>query len=161
MTTVEQAAPPRVARELLDSAGFLLARLGYSIKARAIDDLAAAGFNTYDYGVLAILSEGARETQATIADALGLDRSQLVGILDGLEERSLIDRQRDPNDRRRHTVSLTENGRKQLAKVRSIVKKVEDEFLAPLDAGDRKTLHLLLLQLAGHHDPRCADPRCA
>jgi hypothetical protein len=41
-----------------------------------------------------------------------------------------------------------------------IVRRLEDEFLAPLDAGERDALHALLVRLAAHHDPRCTprDP---
>jgi DNA-binding MarR family transcriptional regulator len=147
--------PVRVAKELLANTAFLLARLGYTFKAKAIAEVEQAGFSLYDYSVLALLGEQARETQATIADALGLDRSQLVGILDSLEERGLIERQRDPNDRRRHMVSLTSDGRRVLLRLRSIVNRLEDELLAPLDTETRKTLHSVLLQLACYHDPRC------
>ena len=63
----------RVAKELVASSGFLLARLGMGFKAKAIERLDQDGFEIYDYGVLAILAEGVRATQSTIADALTLD----------------------------------------------------------------------------------------
>ncbi len=146
----------RVAKELVASSGFLLARLGLAFKALALERIEDAGFDPYDHSVLAIVDEGARETQATIADALALDPSRLVALLDSLEERELIARQRDPQDRRRHMVSITAAGKRQLSRLRAIAKQLEDEFFAPLDAKSRAALHEQLLQLAECHDPRCA-----
>ncbi|MEA2496914.1 MAG: hypothetical protein QOJ29_4825 [Thermoleophilaceae bacterium] len=151
-----ESARPRVAQELLDSTVFLLARMGYAIKARVLEALEEAGSNPYDYGVLALLDEGSRETQSTIAEALRVDPSQLVGVLDSLEERGLVARQRDPNDRRRHVVSVTADGRRQLVKLRALAKQVEDEFFAPLGPEERDQLHGFLLRVASHHDPCCA-----
>jgi DNA-binding MarR family transcriptional regulator len=156
MTTSEIPTPARVAKELLKSSGFLLARLGLGFKTKVIAKLDEAGYETYDYGVLAMLAEGSRVTQAHIADALRLDPSRLVALLDSLEDRRLITRQRDPDDRRRHVVSITTKGERELAQLRDIVAEFEDEFLAPLDAEARRTLHELLQQLACAHDPRCA-----
>jgi DNA-binding MarR family transcriptional regulator len=118
------------------------------------------GFEPYDYSVLAMLGEGARETQATIADALGRDPSRLVALLDSLEERGLIVRQRDPLDRRRHVVSITEEGKRQLSRLREMSKQLDDEFFAPLDPESRQAFHRMLRQLAGQNDPRCVfqDP---
>jgi DNA-binding MarR family transcriptional regulator len=145
--------PPR---ELVQSPSFLLKRLGWAVKDRVTDAFEEAGASPYHYAVLAVLEEGDRETQATIADALAYDRSYLVGMLDELEEQSLIERRRDPADRRRHIVRLTPAGKKALARLRAVHEKVDDDFFTPLSAEERKTLHALLLRLAAHHDPRYA-----
>lgn len=145
--------PPR---ELVQSPSFLLKRLGFAVKERVADAFEAAGESAYHYAVLAVLEEGDRETQATIADALAYDRSYLVGLLDELEERKLIERRRDPADRRRHTVRLTPAGKKALARLRDVHERVDHEFFSPLSASERATLHALLHKLAAHHDPRYA-----
>lgn len=150
--------PPCMPRELIASPVFLLGRLGFGLKKQAAEELEAAGFSLYDYSVMALLAEQPSEAQASIADLLKLDRSQLVGLLDGLEERGLIERRRDPNDRRRHTVSLTPAGKAQLGRLRAVVKQVEDHFLAPLDAESRQVLYQLLFRVACHHDTRFARP---
>ena len=113
----------RVAKELVASSGFLLARLGMGFKAKAIERLDQDGFEIYDYSVLAILAEGVRATQSTIADALTLDPSRLVALLDSLETRGLIARQRDPQDRRRHVVSITADGKRALDRIRGVIKR--------------------------------------
>ena len=97
---------------------------------------------------------GAYAASKAIADALQLDRSMLVGILDTLEEKQLIERRWDVTDRRRHLVSLTPAGKRQLARFRTVVQRVEDEFLAPLDADTRASLHATLLTLAENTDAR-------
>ncbi len=154
MNTPTKCMPP----ELVKSMVFLLGRLGMSVKKQAVEELEAAGYSPYDYGVLTLVAEGECRTQGTIADALGLDRGQLVGLLDGLEERGLIERKRDPNDRRRHSVLFTADGKSHLSRLRSIVKRIEDEFFAPLDADERERLHELLVTVARFHDPRFAPP---
>jgi DNA-binding MarR family transcriptional regulator len=146
---------PRVARELAASNGFLLARLGIGFKALAIARAEEQGFELYDYSVLALLAEGDRKTQSTIASALAVDPSRIVALLDSLERRGLVARQRDPNDRRRHVVSITPTGKGRLVQLRALVRTVEDEFFGPLDETKRKTLHGLLVELAARNDPDC------
>jgi DNA-binding MarR family transcriptional regulator len=156
--TVEPQAKLLLPRELVASPVLLLMRLGFEVKGRTAAEFGEEGFTPYQFGVLTMLEEGARETQATIADTLRLDRSQLVGLLDSLEERGLIERKRDLQDRRRQAVSLTAEGRKALVRLRAIVSRIQDEFLAPLEAGERDELYRLLLRLAQYHDPRCSPP---
>ena len=144
----------RPPRELVQSTSFLLKRLGWEVRDRVHERYEAAGASPFHFTVLAVLDEGARETQATIADALGYDRSYLVGLLDELEERELIERKRRRADRRRHLVNLTPAGKKTLAKLRALQASIDDDFFVSLDPDERATLHALLHRLATYHDPR-------
>lgn len=148
---------PRLPEELVASATFLLKRLGFAAKERATAAYEETGLHPYHHGILILLGEGSRETQGSIADALGYDRGQLVGLLDELEEQGLVERQRDPNDRRRHLVRLTPEGKRMLRRLRALSRQIEDEFLAPLSEKERANLHALLLRLAEKHEPRCAN----
>jgi MarR family transcriptional regulator, lower aerobic nicotinate degradation pathway regulator len=158
--TSSQAEPSRsvtaLPEELLASTSFLLKRLGYAAKEQAIEAWRETGLHPYHHAILLVLAEGSRKTQGSIADALGYDRGQLVGLLDELEERGLVERRRDPNDRRRHLVRLTPGGKQTLRRLRALARELEDDFLAPLNEEERATLHGLLLRLAEKHEPSWA-----
>ena len=146
----------RLPEELASSTAFLLKRLGYAAKDQAMKSYEEAGLHPYHHAVLAVLDEGSRETQGAIADALGYDRGQLVGLLDELEERGLVERKRDPADRRRHIVRMTSDGKRALVKLRALARRLENDLLAPLDDDERAHLHALMLRLAQRHLPACA-----
>ena len=157
-TNLETARPPAGARlpeELVASTAFLIKRLGFAAKEHAMAAYEEAGLNPYHHAVLAVLDEGSRETQGAIADALGYDRGQLVCLLDELEERDLVERKRDPNDRRRHVVRITADGKRMLRRLRALARRIDDEFLSSLSEKDREQLHALLLRLAEQHLPNC------
>jgi DNA-binding MarR family transcriptional regulator len=155
--TVTDSIPslPRFPKELVASTAFLLKRLGFQAKERAMAAYAPTGLNPYHHAVLIALDEGRPETQGAIADALGYDRGQLVGLLDELEERGLVERRRDPNDRRRHVVRLTTDGRRALGRLRRLSRTIEDDLLSPLDEREREQLQAIMLKLAEYHLPRC------
>ena len=121
-----------------------------------MDSYEETGLHPYHYAILLLLDEGSAETQGSIADALGYDRGQLVGLLDELEEQGLVERKRDPKDRRRHLVRMTADGTKTLRRLRALARRNEDEFLDPLSDEERAQLHTLLMRLAEKHEPRCA-----
>ena len=146
------AGPPK---ELLSSTTFLLKRLGFAAKEDSHDAFEGTGLSPFHFAVLALLEEDARETQAVIADALGYDRSHLVRLLDELEERNLVVRKRDPDDRRRHVVKMTADGRKALGKMRAIVQKLEDGVPGAARPRRARRASRAPLALAAHHDPRC------
>jgi DNA-binding MarR family transcriptional regulator len=147
---------PRFPEELVASTAFLLKKLGMSAKEQAMEAYGSTGLNPYHHAILVLLDEGSRETQGAIADALGYDRGQLVGLLDELEEQGLVERRRDPSDRRRHLVRLTPDGRRALGRLRTLGSRLENDLLVPLDEHEREQLHTLLLRLAEHHLPHCA-----
>ena len=147
---------PRLPDELVASTPFLLKRLMLVAKDHAMGAYEDIGLHPYHRAVLAVLDEGSRETQGAIADVLGYDRGQLVGLLDELEERGLVERRRDPSDRRRHIVRMTPAGERMLEKLRALAASLEDEFLVPLDEAERAQLHALLLRVAEHHMPSCS-----
>ena len=159
VTTTDPAparAPQGLPEELVASTTFLLKRLGYAAKDRSMAAYEREGVHPYHFAILIALDGNSHETQGAIADALGYDRGQLVGLLDELEEKQLVARRRDPNDRRRHLVRLTPEGKRMLRRLRTLARQIEDDFLAPLSESQRVELHALLLRLAEKHEPRCA-----
>jgi DNA-binding MarR family transcriptional regulator len=150
-TTIRRPGPPK---ELRTSTSFLLKKMGFALKERSLQAYESSGLSPYDHSVLALLDEDPCETQAMIADALGYDRSHLVGVLDDLEARELIERRRDPADRRRHLVRLTPAGKEAVERLRIVARQVDDEFFEALDPDERAQLTALLTRIAVHHDPR-------
>jgi DNA-binding MarR family transcriptional regulator len=142
-------------KELVSSTLFLLKRLGMSAKEQSFAAFEEAGLHPYHHAILAVLDEGSRETQGAIADALGYDKGQLVGLLDELEEGGMVVRQRDPADRRRQIVQMTPEGRKGLERARRLSLSLENQFLSSLDADERRQLHDLLHKVAADRLPNC------
>ena len=108
-----------------------------------------AGVRTQHYHVLASLADDGEAAQATLADRIGFDRSDLVTLLDELEELKLLVRRVDPADRRRKIVAITPAGEKQLDAMDQLIYAAEADLLEPLTASERKTLLALLLRLSG------------
>lgn len=158
LVTKQKTVMQRLPAELVASSVFLLKRLGMRAKELSLEGYEQLDVHPYHYAILAALDEGSSETQGALADSLGYDRGQLVGLLDELEEKGLVERRRDPHDRRRHVVQMTPAGRKALGRLRTLAERLEAAFLAPLDDEERQVLHGLLLRLAEEHVPACRPP---
>jgi DNA-binding MarR family transcriptional regulator len=107
-----------------------------------------AGVRTQHYHVLASLADDGEAAQATLADRIGFDRSDLVTLLDELEDLELLARRVDPADRRRKIVAITPAGEKQLTEMDQLIYAAETDLLEPLTAAERKTLLALLSRLS-------------
>jgi DNA-binding MarR family transcriptional regulator len=110
---------------------------------------------------LTLLSSRGATSQQALSEILDLDPSNVVGLLNGLEERGLITRRRDQADRRRHIVELSPEGRTALEQTQARLAAVEDEIFHALSAEERATLHELLLRAADGHPVECDHgPSC-
>ena len=103
-----------------------------------------AGFRPPCLGVMAVVAKLAPVSQRAISDHLGLDASDVVGVLDILEKAGMVERGRDPDDRRRHAVVLTEAGEEASRRLFELRAEVESRVLAGLEPDERRQLaHLL------------------
>jgi DNA-binding MarR family transcriptional regulator len=109
---------------------------------------------------LRLLSEGGPTSQQACADSLSLDPSNVVGLLNDLEERQLITRRRDPADRRRHIVELSPRGEDELCLAYGRLRLLEDDLFSALSRAERATLYDLLVRAVNGASPQCevADP---
>ncbi len=98
---------------------------------------------------LSLLHDSGPLSQQALGEALSLDPSNVVGLLNELEERGLIVRQRDPADRRRHIVSLSAAGASELAASGDRSADIEDDMLAALSPAERTMLRDFLDRVAG------------
>ena len=133
--------------------------------------LAPSGLRPRQLVVLTILREHGATTQSGLCETLRLDPTNLVGLLNELEDGGLLTRRRDPADRRRHIVELADGGAAALRAAEQALAQVQDEVLAALDDDERAALHALLARaaegqlacdacVAGADElAGCADPR--
>ncbi len=110
------------------------------------------------YQVLAAVVHEEPPTQVALAGRLGIDRTVMTYLLDKLCAEGLIERQQDPADRRARRIVATARGRRVLSELDARVQKAENELLAALPPGDRRTLRALLETAATAAAPD--DDRC-
>jgi DNA-binding MarR family transcriptional regulator len=135
---------------LSDDIGFLLTRAGAIMLNAANKTLAPFDLRVRSYSVLVLACEHSGGLgQRQIADELGLDPSQIVGLVDDLESRKFIARQVDPEDRRNKRITATASGRTLCAEVQLAIETDRTTALADLSAGDLARLRRLLQVVVG------------
>ncbi len=102
------------------------------------------GMRLKHFMVLGFLAERDGIAQQELGDICGVDPNNLVLLLNELEAEGFVQRRRDPQDRRRHIVEITEPGRAAFRRGERVREGVEDVVLARLDAEERETLRRLL-----------------
>ena len=136
---------PSIPPPVLTSLGYLLLKAGAQFHQLTDQTLSDLGLTGRHFLVLTFLAEDDVLSQAELGRRLGIDPTIVVGLLDELEGRRLLDRRRDPADRRRHLLELTSDGRKVQRRASEAMSSAEQEFLAPLPARERETVRKALL----------------
>jgi DNA-binding MarR family transcriptional regulator len=107
---------------------------------------------------LACLAQHGPLSQRAVSDLLSVDPADLVGVIDALEEHGYVVRARDPQDRRRYALEITEAGRRALHDRRARGERLNETLFAPLSPHELDQLQSLLLRVLAHHDPRFGEP---
>jgi DNA-binding MarR family transcriptional regulator len=82
----------------------------------------------------------------------------VVTLVDILERAGMVERRRDPADRRRYALEVTERGQLAVVRLREISEEINAELLAPLDAAEREQLAGLLARVVQHHTGAASEP---
>lgn len=137
---------------LQDRFGYLLKHARERLAVLSAASLERYGVNGRELAVLTVLAEGEPPSQLEAAGRLSVDRTTMVGLLDELERKGLVDRRQDPIDRRRNTVVLTAEGRATLAGASRATDEAEAAFLASLAIDERAQLRSILQRLVAEDD---------
>jgi DNA-binding MarR family transcriptional regulator len=127
---------------------FLLAQLGAHAAAAFAERIRPLELTPPQAGVLRRLAQFPGQSQRGLADALGMHAPRLVALIDELEDRGLVARDRDPDDRRNYAITLTDKGRRVLAELAGVAREHELAITAALDHDERAQLLALLRRLA-------------
>lgn len=131
-----------------DSLAFLLSQLGARSAQLFAERLAPLGVSARTYGVLSNLAGSGSPTQQQLADALGIHRNNMVGLIDELEAAGWVRRHRSERDRRAFELRLTEDGASLVSRIDRLIPGLESEMGRGLTVADRRALIELLGRVA-------------
>jgi MarR family transcriptional regulator, lower aerobic nicotinate degradation pathway regulator len=115
------------------------------------DALAAVGARRPHYAVLAALDEFGPASQAALGRRCGIDRSDMVALVNELADAGRLRRTPDPDDRRRNVIAITDAGRDFLSDLDRLLHDAQDDLLAPLSPPERAELARLLGTVLAAH----------
>ncbi|MBX9671679.1 MAG: MarR family transcriptional regulator [Candidatus Obscuribacterales bacterium] len=140
--------------ELQQSPGFLLNQSARLISRRLTEALEPLGLTLQNFGLLRVISLQGPLTQNQVAENYSMDRTTVTELVDGLEERGLVQRLKNPNDRRSNQLFMTPQGRRVLTRAIRVVEKSNRQFLSVLDDSEWETVRASLLKLIENADSR-------
>jgi DNA-binding MarR family transcriptional regulator len=144
--------PPDDLAALYARPGFQFRRAHQASLSIFAEECAGLDLTTTQYGILVALAERPGMDQVGVGMALGFDRSTTTAVVDLLEARALLRRDRHPTDGRRRVLTLTPAGHALLRRAGAGAARARERLLHPLSAEERVALRRLLDRLLEHHD---------
>jgi DNA-binding MarR family transcriptional regulator len=127
---------------------FLLSAVGAHATARFARRVAELELTPPQVGLLGLIGAEPGQSQQAVAQVLGMPPSRLVGLVDALADRGLVERRRNREDRRLHALHITGDGEAMLARIAAIGREHDDAICRSLDAAERGQLRTLLARIA-------------
>lgn len=145
---VDYPVPSALPNNLTNSAGFMLSKAAHIVQVAYEAELKLLDMTVREFAVLQFIDSKGGESQQHIGNALGIDRTSMVAVVDRLEGLGLVARTRDVNDRRRYAVCLTPAGSRKLRDVLYPVdEKIMSWFTRGISEDDRQHLVRTLSRL--------------
>jgi DNA-binding MarR family transcriptional regulator len=136
----------------------LISQLARGMRRRIEQAVEPLGLRPRELHALQHLRERGPSPQQTLVELLGIDATNLVAILNRLEDAGLIERRRDRTDRRRAIIALSARGGQLLAELDRALREIDDDAFATLTSAERETLNRLLAQAVDHIATNCTQP---
>src|SRR3984893_18408870 len=127
---------------------FLLAQVGAYAATQFAERLTALQLSPPDAGILRLLRMAAGISQQELSAKLQIHPSRLVAILDNLEQRKLVERKPNPQDRRLYSLHLTKDGSEILERIGKVAREHQDALLSTLSGEERAKLTKYLQRIA-------------
>jgi DNA-binding MarR family transcriptional regulator len=132
---------------LTDLLGFQLRRAQISVFQHFSRTVGGVGITPALFGLMMIVSKNEGLSQSRLAHALGIDVSTMVAMIDRIEKKGWMKRQKSNVDRRSHALYLTKAGHKLLDSLSLLVEEHENKFFNDLDLSEKRTLLALLKKI--------------
>jgi DNA-binding MarR family transcriptional regulator len=136
----------------------LISQLARGMRRRVEQAVEPLGLRPRELHALQHLRERGPSAQVMLVELLSIDATNLVAILNNLEDAGLIERRRDRADRRRAIIALSKQGDQLLADLDRGLRQIDDEVFATFTSSERETLNTLLAQAVEHIAVDCTPP---
>lgn len=154
--TVHPTFPP----VLMGRIGFLLSMAKGGAEGLCAKALGPLDLHVKEYALLSVLMTEGPRSQQELADWVRMDRTTMVGIVDSMERKGHVVRERNPDDRRAYLLKPTARGERIQVKAEAAMRQADSELFASLTEAERRTLLEILGKIAddvgrppGDHPP--------